>query len=121
MRFRKRPEAIEATQWFANGDHPQDYAHDRPFMEGGVMRMKPGKLFKDQEYEGGVVRYFRRPDLPGHTPCVCGRIMDHHGWIDSGGDGQTVCPGDYVITNADGTYTVMKPDAFTEQYTKDRM
>ena len=55
--------------------------------------------------EDAVVRYWRRPDVPGDTPCgQCGEIMDLHGWLDTGGDGQRVCPGDYVVTN--GVQTV---------------
>ena len=37
-RFRKKPVVIEATQWFKNGDHPEDGPCDR---EGEVVRRFP--------------------------------------------------------------------------------
>lgn len=121
MRYRERPKAIEATQWFTNGDHPQDYATDREVLENGQLVTKPARFFKEQEYEGAVVRYFRRPDVSGEDICpACDRRYHDHGWIDSGGDGQTVCPGDFIVTVSAGTYAVMKPAAFDAQYTKDR-
>lgn len=32
MKYRKKPVVIEATQWFKNGDHPED--GDEVFEEG---------------------------------------------------------------------------------------
>lgn len=120
MKYRKRAETIIADQWFRNGDHPGDYAKDREIMENGHQVTKPGKFFEDREWEGGVVRYYRLPGSAQQTCPTCHQLFHDHGWIDSGGNGQTVCPADYVITNADGTYTVMKPDRFVELYTRDR-
>lgn len=37
--------------------------------------------------------------------------MHDHGWIDSGGNGKVVCPGDFVVTTHSGHYP-MKPEAF---------
>ena len=69
-KFRKKP--IEATQWFRNGDHPQDrcyYIDDK----------SPDRFLS----EGKVVRYFRHPDIPGKSICKhCGLSMHKHGWID---------------------------------------
>jgi hypothetical protein len=68
------------VQWNRNGDHPHDGPADR---------------------EGRVVRYFRHPDIPGDQICpACGSRVHDHGWIDSGGDGRTVCPGDWVSDDA---------------------
>lgn len=60
--------------------------------------------------EGEIVRYFRHPCVPGESRCPeCSLIMHEHGWIDSGGDGQTVCPGDLVLTTNQGTYLRAPP------------
>lgn len=64
------------VQWWVNGDHPND-----------------GPKIK----EGLVVRYYRNPEVSGKdTHVTCGYSWHNHGWIDSGGDGQTVCPGDWI-------------------------
>lgn len=74
--------ALRANQWFSNGDHPDDGPTGR---------------------EGEVVRYFRHPDVLGSGLCPCCHHTVHeHGWIDSGPSGRTVCPGDWIITAADG-------------------
>ena len=36
--------------------------------------------------------------------------MREHGWIDSGGEGRTVCPGDLVVTVDGGHYPVKVGD-----------
>jgi len=91
---------IEATQWFKNGDHPEDEAV-RTGADGGF-----------QTWEGKVVRYYRHPGYRGESRCPhCQYIMHDHGWIDSGGDGKVVCPGDFVVTTHRGHHP-MKPEAF---------
>jgi len=114
MKYRKRPVVIEATQWFKNGDHPDDacqlispterdyqYAHNpAPFMS-----------------EGKVVRYFRRPDVPADRVCKeCGGFMQVHGWIDTKEGGHIVCPGDWIITGVKGEKYPCKPDIFAATY-----
>ena len=117
MKFRAKSVVIEATRWFKNGDHPEDYAGDVEGMIDGVQRKISGEYRRERGWEGSVVRYFRRPDVAGDTPCPqCGVRMHEHGWIDSGGDGLTVCPGDYIITAATGKYYPMKPDIFAVKY-----
>lgn len=116
-KFRKKPVIIEATQWFKNGDHPEDYKEDRPWTEGEGVIMKPGQFFKENQYEGGIVRYFRRPDLPGDKACdKCGQIMDDHGWIETLEGGHIVCPGDWIITGVQGEHYPCKPDIFEQTY-----
>ncbi len=103
--YRKRPLVIETTQWFKNGDHPQDAcgtfdAGDGPF-----------------QGEGHVVRYYRTPDLDGQDECKkCGDIMHNHGWIDTLEGGHIVCPGDWIITGVQGEYYPCKPDIFEATY-----
>ncbi len=102
MKFRKKPVVIEATQWFKNGDHPEDHS-DRNY---------PG-----DEWEGLVVRYYRTPDLDGKTTCKhCGNVMHNHGWIDTLEGGHIVCPGDWIITGVKGERYPCKPDIFEQTY-----
>lgn len=71
-------------------------------------------LCKAKEWEGGIVRYFRRPDIDGLTDChLCGATMRGHGWLDDGGNGQIVCPGDFIVTT-DGRHAVVQQPARAE-------
>ena len=88
MKFKRKPYEVEAIQWFKNGDHPDDNCPD--------YRDEEGKPFQG---EGKVVRYFRHPDVDGSSICPkCGNTMHNHGWLDSGRDGKTVCPGDWIVS-----------------------
>lgn len=110
MKYRKKPIIIEATQWFKNGDHPEDDVF-RPFEDTGVIPKK--------EREGKIVRYFRRSDISGDQQCNhCGNNMHWHGWIDTLQGGYIVCPGDYIIINAKGEHYPCKPDIFEASYEK---
>jgi hypothetical protein len=116
-RFRKRPVEIEAHQWFKNGDHPLDYRDDRIGIEKGEPRTWTGAEAKALGWEGGIVRYFRRPDVDGNSPCErCGNIMHVHGWIDTPEGGHTVCPGDWIITGIAGEHYPCKPGIFAKTY-----
>lgn len=84
---------VQATQWFKNGDHPEDGSY--PITVNGETFMSEGKL----------VRRFRRPDKPGTRSCdLCGHDFHIHGWIDveDSPEGLMVCPSDYVVTNEFG-------------------
>lgn len=54
MKFRKKPVVIEATQWFMNGDHPNDYAQDQQGLEGGELRAFTGAERKAKGWEGAL-------------------------------------------------------------------
>jgi hypothetical protein len=102
--YRKKPVVIRATIWLRNGDHPDDFS-DRDNASGAMLR------------EGLVVRYFRRPDVSGDTPCKhCGMTMHVHGWIDTLEGGHIVCPGDWIITGVSGEHYPCKPDIFAKTY-----
>ena len=96
VKYRKKPVVIEATQWFKNGDHPED---------------------GDPATEGAVVRYHRGSELDSQKRCgKCNRIMQSHGWIDTLESGHVVCPGDWIITGVVGERYPCKPDIFDTTY-----
>lgn len=106
MKFRKKPIVIEATQWFVNCDHPLD-GRETFVAPDGVRHFCEGKL----------VRYFRRPDVPGETQCRhCLFNMHDHGWIDTLEGGHIVCPADCIITGVKGEHYPCKPDIFSASY-----
>lgn len=107
MKYRKKPVVIEATQWFKNGDHPQDDCHLVPAPRGQM-------AFKS---EGKVVRHFCDPAVFGGSHCKhCNNTMHNHGWIDTLEGGHIVCPGDYVITGVAGERYPCKPGIFAQTY-----
>ena len=93
------PDAVEAEVWWKNGDHPLDYAEPRTIVEGGDVLQVTGAIAKAKEWEGGVVRYFRRPDVRGDYRCNrCGAKMDEHELDRPGRTGdQGPFPGDMVV------------------------
>ena len=112
MKYRKKPIEIEATQWFKNGDHPED-------AWSWIARKSHNSILSSDSFrsEGKVVRYFRRPDVPGESACSeCGRTFHVHGWIDTLEDGHRVCPGDWIITGIKGERYPCKPDIFAATY-----
>ena len=122
-KFRKKPVVIEATQWFKNGDHPQDYAEDRPGfhrdeVSGELLIITiTGDHAREHRWEGQAVCYFRRPDVSGEMACRhCGETMHLHGWIDTKEGGHIVCPGDWIITGVQGERYPCKPDIFEATY-----
>ena len=110
MKYRKKPVVVEATQWFKNGDHPDDDVL-RAFEDTGTAPTEPR--------EGAVVRYFRRPEreFAGFLDhALCARTWHDHGWIDTLEGGHTVCPGDWIITGVRGERYPCKPDIFEATY-----
>jgi hypothetical protein len=106
MKYRKLPVVVEATQWFKNGDHPEDDRESFHTEESG-----------DFLGEGKVVRYYRNPDDSGQRTCHhCGAKMHDHGWIDTLEGGHNVCPGDWIITGIQGERYPCKPDIFEATY-----
>jgi len=104
--YRKKAVVIEATQWFKNGDHPQD--------NQSLIISTKGPSFLS---EGNIVRYYRTPDLDGQDKCKkCGEIMHIHGWIDTLEGGHIVCPADWIITGVQGEHYPCKPDIFEQTH-----
>ena len=111
-RYRKKPIVVEASRWFHNGDHPDDKVGKTTYPVDGST---PYEII-----EGRVVRFFRHPEIVGHTPCQhCGIVMHLHGWIDTLEGGHTVCPGDWIITGVKGERYPCKPDIFVATYGRD--
>lgn len=109
MKYRKKPVVIEATQWFKNGDHPEDRVGEE------CIDPLTGDVYLRSE--GAVVRFFRHPDIPGTDQCSkCGRWLEEHGWIDTLEDGYNVCPGDWIITGVAGERYPCKPHIFDVTY-----
>jgi hypothetical protein len=109
--FRKKPVVIEATQWFKNGDHPEDNQY--------LVKPNPSSTTQFAPFmsEGEVVRYYRTPDLDGRDRCKHDdRPMHDHGWIDTLEGGHIVCPGDWIITGVQGERYPCKPDIFEATY-----
>lgn len=117
MKFTKIPVEIDASQWFKNGDHPLDYSRTHDGFENGEIRRFSPDERKANGWEGDIVRYFRRPDVPGDRICrECPRKMNDHGWIDTKEGGHIVCPGDWIITGIAGENYPCKPDIFEKTY-----
>lgn len=111
--YRKKPVVIEATQWFKNGDHPED--------ESTMIMALEESHSQGYLSEGKVVRYFRKPDITGDMKCglfSCGMRFHNHGWIDTLEGGHIVCPGDFIITGVKGERYPCKPDIFEATYEK---
>lgn len=109
--FRKKPVVIEATQWFKNGDHPEDATTPNTTSAGGTV--------SHGDTEGKVVRFFRSPDDDEKSSdhCKqCEKQFYHHGWIDTLEGGHIVCPGDWIITGVQGERYPCKPDIFEATY-----
>ena len=119
MKFRKKPVIIDATQWFKNGDHPEDYSIGMIGLKDGEAVFISGKEMKEKNWEGQIVRYYRHPDVRGKKKCSkCGDIMHNHGWVDTLEDGHNVCVGDWIIKGVAGEYYPCKPDIFEKTYEK---
>lgn len=110
--YRKKPVVIEATQWFKNGDHPNDNT-EMVYPDSGATQFEPFLS------EGKIVRYYRTPKLDGEEKCKhCGNIMHVHGWIDTLEGGHIVCPADWIITGVNSENYPCKPDIFEKTYDK---
>jgi len=113
MKYRKKPIVIEATQWFKNGDHPEDNCMNL------LKTFEPDFTARGELSEGKVVRYYRHPDVSGKRVCSkCKETMHNHGWVDTLEGGHNVCPGDWIIKGIRGEFYPIKNDIFLETYEK---
>lgn len=108
---------IEATRWFKNGDHPEDFSKPKTGFENGEIREWSPEEVRANGWEGRIVRYYRNPFVDGTTLCEnCQLTMHVHGWIDTLEGGHNVCPGDWIITGVKGEHYPCKPDIFEMTY-----
>jgi hypothetical protein len=108
MKYVHKPIQVEAVVWNKNGDHPLD--NTSIITEG---------RFRGESTEGQVVRYYRHPSNNGDVNCAaCGKLFHEHGWLDNGGVGQRVCPGNWVIMTVSGTTSAVSAAAFAANYTE---
>jgi hypothetical protein len=114
-KYRKKAVEFEATQWFKNGDHPDD-AIEQLRASGGEPFDSEGKVVRYYRYQRGAVSVTwtpRRPECDGQEACKhCGTIMHLHGWIETLEGGHIVCPADHIITGTKGEHYPCKPDIF---------
>jgi hypothetical protein len=110
-KFKRKTAVVDAVRWIRNGDHPRDAS------ELVVPDPRSMTQFAPFLSEGKVVRYFRNPYILDGSLCdLCGMRHIEHGWIDSGDEGQKVCPGDWVITEADGRVHSCNSGEFLVEY-----
>jgi hypothetical protein len=97
-------QVFQAHQWQKNGDHPDDYRDSR----------------LAREFEGAIVRYFRRPDVSGEDVCAfCSKTFHEHGWIDPAQNKNfeyVVCPGDWILTSELGIHVAVHDELFRKGY-----
>lgn len=116
MKYITKHKEIHASRWWKNGDHPDDYSKVQAGFENGQLVEISPEYRKEHNWQGDVVKYYRHPSCDGKNICAkCGRTMHYHGWLDTEGDGQKVCPGDWVISE-NGKYSKMTHKEFEEKY-----
>lgn len=98
-KYCKKLVVVDAEQWFQNGDHSLD-EHKR-----------------GTPTEGKLVRRYRTPDDRFSSCELCHYPMQNHGWLESPTGGCKVCPGDWIIQNANGTFHICCSAVFEALYT----
>jgi len=95
-------EVVTAYRWFKNGDHPDDYAKPVRETEHGHHIIYSPEYQRRHDWEGQVIRRYRRPEVDGMGTChQCGHVVQEHGWLD-GSEPLVIHPGDMVIHASDG-------------------
>ena len=118
--FRAKPVVVDAVQWFRNGDHPEDRTAPAPEWigpdEGHVVLFYRSGGVTNREW---AAVHGTRPPLRANEPVCyfyCSHSMSDHGWLETSEGGQRVCPGDYIVTDAQGQRSACKPDVFIARY-----
>lgn len=109
-RYRKKPVPVEASQWWADGDHEEVGLYRHPPVDpitGDISAADDAILMGQMRHSELSARFCREE---------CDALMDDHGWIDTLEGGHTVCPGDYIIRGIQGEFYPCKPDIFAATY-----
>ena len=85
-KFRKKPVAVEASQWLGHGDHEKVSKYSLPWNRLPFICEK------------------------------CNYWSEHHGSVKTLEGEHIVCPGDWIITGVKGEHYPCKPDIFQETY-----
>lgn len=113
--FRKKPVVIEATQWFENGDHPEDNSVAVMMDRDEPKKLTEGKVVKFFRIKGEKHNALEAPQSDDECKHCCD-YMYQHGWIDTLEGGHIVCPGDWIITGVKGERYPCKNDVFQATY-----
>ena len=84
-------------------------------------RRKPAKIQAEQWFSGNClgVRYLHHNYHDAMDVCpVCDHLRMDHGLIQTIEGPRMVCPGDWIITSADGELSACRPDTFKREYEK---
>lgn len=118
MKYKSKRRMVDATRWWGNGDHPDDYPENKEYTYTDNDGFGPLDEIhrRKNKYEGEVVRYFIRPDVESYSCCpYCGHRLNRHGWIDVPYHGRIACPGDWIIT-INGQHYPCKDEIFKVMY-----
>ncbi len=73
----------------------------------------------EQGDHSAIVQPFHDPIVPSGGACPkCGKRMGLHGSMATGRGRETVCPGDYILTEPNGERRPERPKAFSKLYEK---
>lgn len=73
------------SRWCGMGTHPQD---------------------------GRLIRNLTEKKRSKATCSHCSQLIHNHGFLNTGGDGQVICPGDYILEDMSGNYFVVSATSF---------
>lgn len=93
--YKKRPEHVQAQQWFKHGD---------------VIEVQAGPMMIRQ-FAMDMDTHEQFPMPPRYVP-----IDPSHGWLDDGENSHEVLPGYYVAKVRGGIFSLCKPDVFERLY-----
>jgi hypothetical protein len=103
----EKPTVVDAVQWWKNGDHPLD----------AIEQIYPNSS-REFQSEGKMVRRYRTPEMDGNSRCErCPQLLMVHGFLDTGQEGEKVCPGDWIVTQKDSKPVRVSHAEFEQHYT----
>ena len=100
MKYQKKPTIVEAYQWWKLGDCSEDGTE------------------KEADIVQSYVENLTNPHSIDNVTChKCHKPLCAHGWLNSvRSNSCRVCPGDWIITEDDGSIWACPDEAFKEMY-----